>query len=46
MPLWLGAGLAGWYLHRRTRIQDTAAPQLMPDRGPGAPALQPKISFR
>ena len=24
MPLWLGAGLADWYLHRRTRIEDTA----------------------
>ncbi len=24
MPLWLGAGLADWYIHRRTRIQDTA----------------------
>ena len=23
MPLWLGAGLADWYIHRRTRIQDT-----------------------
>ena len=27
MPLWLGAGLADWYLHRRTRIQDTAGPR-------------------
>lgn len=26
MPLWLGAGLADWYIHRRTRIQDTAGP--------------------
>jgi hypothetical protein len=24
MPLWIGAGLADWYLHRRTRIEDTA----------------------
>ncbi len=24
MPLWLGAGLADWYIHRRTRIEDTA----------------------
>jgi hypothetical protein len=24
MPLWLGAGLADWSIHRRTRIQDTA----------------------
>jgi hypothetical protein len=24
LPLWLGAGLADWYIHRRTRIQDTA----------------------
>ena len=21
MPLWLGAGLADWYLHRRTHIE-------------------------
>jgi hypothetical protein len=27
MPTWLGAGLADWYLHRRTRIQDTAGPR-------------------
>lgn len=27
MPLWLGAGLADWYIHRRTRIQDTAGPR-------------------
>ena len=27
MPLWLGAGLADWYLHRRTRIEDTAGPK-------------------
>ena len=27
MPLWLGAGLADWHLHRRTRIQDTAGPR-------------------
>jgi hypothetical protein len=27
MPLWLGAGLADWYLHRRTRIEDTAGPR-------------------
>jgi hypothetical protein len=26
MPLWLGAGLADWYLHRRTRIEQTAGP--------------------
>ena len=24
MPLWLGAGLADWYLHRRTHIGRTA----------------------
>lgn len=24
MPLWLGAGLADWYLHRRTRIEETS----------------------
>ncbi len=24
MPLWLGAGLADWYIHRRTRIEHTA----------------------
>ena len=24
LPLWLGAGLADWYIHRRTRIQDPA----------------------
>jgi hypothetical protein len=24
MPLWLGAGLADWYRHRQTRIEDTA----------------------
>jgi len=27
MPLWLGAGLADWYLHRRTRIEETAGPR-------------------
>lgn len=27
MPLWLGAGLADWYLHRRTHIEDTAGPR-------------------
>ena len=27
MPLWVGAGLAGWYLHRRTRIEQTAGPR-------------------
>ena len=27
MPLWLGTGLADWYIHRRTRIQDTAGPR-------------------
>ena len=27
MPLWLGAGLADWNLHRRTRIEETAGPQ-------------------
>lgn len=27
MPLWLGAGLADWYLHRRTRIEGTAGPR-------------------
>ncbi len=26
-PLWLGAGLADWYLHRRTRIEETAGPR-------------------
>lgn len=26
-PLWLGAGLADWYLHRRTRIEQTAGPR-------------------
>lgn len=26
LPVWLGAGLADWYLHRRTHIQDTAGP--------------------
>lgn len=24
MPLWLGAGLADWYRHKQTRIEDTA----------------------
>ena len=24
MPLWLGAGLADWYLHRRTNIEETS----------------------
>jgi hypothetical protein len=27
MPLWLGAGLADWHLHRRTRIEQTAGPR-------------------
>jgi hypothetical protein len=27
MPLWLSAGLADWYLHRRTRIEETAGPR-------------------
>lgn len=27
LPLWLGAGLADWYLHRRTRIERTAGPR-------------------
>jgi hypothetical protein len=27
MPLWLGAGLADWNLHRRTRIEDSAGPR-------------------
>jgi hypothetical protein len=27
IPLWLGAGLADWYLHRRTRIEETAGPR-------------------
>ena len=27
MPLWLGAGLADWYRHRRTRIETTAGPR-------------------
>lgn len=27
MPLWLGAGLADWYLHRRTHIEQTAGPR-------------------
>lgn len=27
LPLWLGAGLADWYLHRRTRIEQTAGPR-------------------
>jgi hypothetical protein len=27
MPLWVGAGLADWYLHRRTRIEETAGPR-------------------
>jgi hypothetical protein len=27
MPLWLGAGLADWYLHRCTRIEETAGPR-------------------
>jgi hypothetical protein len=27
MPLWLGAGLADWYLHRRTRIERAAGPR-------------------
>jgi len=25
--LWLGAGLVDWYLHRRTRIEETAGPR-------------------
>jgi hypothetical protein len=25
--LWLGAGLADWYVHRRTRIEETAGPR-------------------
>ena len=27
MPLWLGAGLADWYLHRRTHIERTSGPR-------------------
>lgn len=27
MPMWLGAGLADRYLHRRTHIEDTAGPR-------------------
>lgn len=27
MPLWLGAGMADWYLHRRTHIEETAGPR-------------------
>ena len=27
IPLWLGAGLADWYMHRRTRIEDSAGPR-------------------
>jgi hypothetical protein len=27
MPLWLGAGAADWFLHRRTHIEDTAGPR-------------------
>jgi hypothetical protein len=27
MPLWLGAGLVDWYLHRRTHIEETAGPR-------------------
>jgi hypothetical protein len=27
MPLWLGAGLADWYRHRQTHIEDTAGPR-------------------
>jgi hypothetical protein len=27
MPMWLGAGLTDWYLHRRTRIEDTSGPR-------------------
>jgi hypothetical protein len=30
MPLWLGAALADWYLHRRTRIGDTSGPRESP----------------
>ncbi len=26
-PLWLGAGLADWYLHRRTKIEETPGPR-------------------
>src|SRR5437016_14385585 len=27
MPLWLGAGLADWYLHRRTHTERTSGPR-------------------
>jgi hypothetical protein len=27
IPLWLGAGTADWFLHRRTHIEDTAGPR-------------------
>jgi hypothetical protein len=27
VPMWLGTGLADWYLHRRTHIEDTAGPR-------------------
>jgi hypothetical protein len=27
MPMWLGAGLADWYLHRRTHIEQTSGPR-------------------
>jgi hypothetical protein len=27
MPLWLGAGVADWYLHRRTKIEETSGPR-------------------
>jgi hypothetical protein len=30
MPLWLSAGLADWYLHLRTRIEETAGPRNRP----------------
>jgi hypothetical protein len=26
-PVWLGAGLADWYLHRRTKIEQTSGPR-------------------
>ncbi len=26
-PIWLGAGAADWYLHRRTRIEETSGPR-------------------
>jgi hypothetical protein len=27
VPLWLGAGLADWYLHRRTNIEEASGPR-------------------